>query len=384
MRTLVDDSLLGALDAVAREESLLAREPSRALLAAIRAVSGAYNALGSDDGARRPSVGTREALAARLHFFLPRDLGKTYEAARDLLVRLPEAGVLRVVDVGAGLGASALGLACLLRETRPKLNLDLTLVDDDRVALGIAERLFARLFPVDRVTVRVAVANVAGFTPPAEVELVLASNVLCEVESAGASALADGRGAAMVARWVRATAPKGHVLIVEPALRRTARSLQGLRGRMLAAGFSIVGPCTHDGACPLLVDARDWCHEDRAVSLPPALIPLARGAGLHFEGLSFAYLAVTRESLDIGRARGRVVAPPREAKGKRGLTLCHAGQPPADGIATTYERLTRHRGPDLDVWQGASRGSVLALDPWPTGARVEPGARVTALAAGER
>jgi ribosomal protein RSM22 (predicted rRNA methylase) len=376
VRTLVDAALLAAIDAVAVEEKLLPREPSRALVEAIREVSDSYNALGRDPRARRPSPHSSAGRSARLQFFLPRDVGKSYEAARDLLARIPAGAKLRAVDVGAGLGASALGLALLLRDERPDVRLALTLIDDDVAALRVAAQLFRALFPEDGIALSTRADGVYAFEGRGEVDLVLASNVLCELERGVEPLLRADKIAALVHRWLRGLAPGGHVLLIEPALKATARALQSLRARMLAAGFHVVAPCTHEKGCPLLVDEGDWCHEDRAVALPSALIPIARAAGLHFEGLTFAYALLCREGLPQRSPRARVVAPPREAKGKRGLTLCHAGDDATVGSSTTYERLDRHRGASHEAWLGAERGSVLRFEPWPEAGRLDADVRI--------
>jgi ribosomal protein RSM22 (predicted rRNA methylase) len=384
VRALVGTDWLTAIDAVARDEGLLPREPSRALVGAIREVSDAYNALGRDPKARRPMTSSRDALAARLHFFLTRDIGKTYEASADLLPRIAAGARLRIVDLGAGLGASALGLALRAREQRPDLRLELTLLDDDRGALAIAEALFGRLFPGDPVTVRTAGLAALAFEPRGDVDVVLASNVLCELDRGMDVAARADRAAALVQRWMRGLAEDGHVLVVEPALKATARALQGLRGRLAMAGWGIVAPCTHSKGCPLLVDEGDWCHEDRAVALPAALIPIARAAGLHYEGLSFSFLCASRAPVLPRPNLGRVVAPPREAKGKRGLTLCASGDDPREGAALAFERLDRHRGEARDAWLAAERGSVLALEPWPAApGRLAPEVAVRSLRDGE-
>ena len=384
MRTLIDASFLAALDEVAREEKLMIREASRALVGAIQEVSASYNELGRDPRARRPATSSSSALAARLHFFLPRDVGKAYEAARDLLPRLQPGTTLRAVDVGAGLGASALGLAMLVRDQRPDLQLELTLLDDDRGAMRIAEKLFARVFPSLAPSVHFRVEPLSAFAPDGDVDLVLASNVLCELERGADASLRADRIAALVHRWGRGLAPDGHLVLIEPALKSTARALQQQRGRLLAVGFSIIAPCTHRVSCPLLVDENDWCHEDRAISLPSALIPIARAAGLHFEGLTFSYLVATRSPSSLGRTTGRVVAPTREAKGKRSLTICFAGPDAEEGRVALYERLDRHRGASHEAWQAAERGSVLAMTPWPEPGRLDADVVVEMLEVGER
>ncbi len=382
MRTLIDASVLAAIDEVAREEKLLPREASRALLAAVKDVSAAYNGVGAGERDRRPQTLGPEARSARLHFFLPRDLGKTYEAARDLLPRLAVGATVRVVDVGAGLGASALGLAMLVRDTRPDLTLSLTLVDDDAAALRIAKKLFTRLFPALCATAQFVAGSASDFSPKGDADLILACNVLCELERG--SALRADRISALVHRFCRGVAPQGHVLLIEPALKTTTRALQTLRGRLLAVGFHIAAPCTHAKECPLLVNESDWCHEDRAISLPSALIPIARGAGLHFEGLTFSYLLVTPTPPVPSRLpglRGRVVAPPEGAKGRRALVLCY--EDANSGTSAKFERLDRHRGASHDAWTTAVRGSILAMNPWPEPGRIGAEVSIEAVEEGE-
>jgi ribosomal protein RSM22 (predicted rRNA methylase) len=257
-------------------------------------------------------------------------------------------------------------VALRFREERPDVALEFTLLDDDRGGLGIAEALFARLFPEKDVIVRTAGLAAAAFEPRGDVDLVLASNVLCELDRGMEAAARADRSAALVQRWMRGVSAEGHVLVVEPALKSTARALQALRGRLAAAGYGIVAPCTHTKGCPLLVDEGDWCHEDRAIALPSALIPIARAAGLHYEGLSFAFVLASRAPVPARPNRGRVVAPPHEAKGKRGLTLCFEGEEPREGSAARYERLDRHRGESREAWLAAERGAVLELEPWPS------------------
>src|SRR5260370_36833212 len=105
----LDDAWLACLDEVARETGL-ALAPSR-LAAAVRDLSDAYNT-GAFARAR-----TKEALAARLLFSFPRDVPKMGAAVRELVAASAlELGsrALRVLDVGAGLGASTFGLARML------------------------------------------------------------------------------------------------------------------------------------------------------------------------------------------------------------------------------------------------------------------------------
>lgn len=51
------------------------------------------------------------------------------------------------------------------------------------------------------------------------------------------------------------------VAIIEPGTNQDGRRLLAIRDDLIAAGYKIWAPCTHQGPCPLLVHSKtDWCH----------------------------------------------------------------------------------------------------------------------------
>jgi hypothetical protein len=108
----------------------------------------------------------------------------------------------------------------------------------------------------------------------------------------------------------------------------------------------------------------DWCHEDLAVDLPSWLVPVARAAGLRWQGLTFSYLVLRRgPRAESAESSARVVSSPRVTKGKRELLLC--GKLGADGRAACVKgmRLDRHRSASNNDWDDAARGDVLSFLP---------------------
>jgi hypothetical protein len=104
----------------------------------------------------------------------------------------------------------------------------------------------------------------------------------------------------------------GLLLVVEPALKVTSRRLQQVREALRAeAGLFVVAPCPHAEACPLLTRAEDWCHEDLAVDLPAALVPIARAAGLRWQGLTYSRLALSTSPVRRPGARRPRAEPQR-------------------------------------------------------------------------
>ena len=114
------------------------------------------------------------------------------------------------------------------------------------------------------------------------------------------------------------------MIVLEPALRTTTRALMQVRDRLAREGaVHVLGPCTANGPCPLLRRERDWCHADDALALPEPLASVARGAGLRFEGLSYAYLTLGQRP-PASTERLRVVGGPIVQKGRTEWHLCRA------------------------------------------------------------
>ncbi len=165
-------------------------------------------------------------------------------------------------------------------------------------------------------------------------------------------------------------AESGSIVILEPALRGPTRELHALRDGLAESALDVFAPCLRTGPCPMLETERDWCHEDREFVLPPALVPVAKDAGLRFERLTYAYLTLRRDGLRLGdhvQGRGRVVSQPLISKGKRELFVCR------DDGRVRLTRLDRHRREGNAEFDLAARGDVLQV----TGARPKgPGERL--------
>ena len=118
---------------------------------------------------------------------------------------------------------------------------------------------------------------------------------------------------------------------MEPALCERTRHLHAVRDGVLdARAASVFAPCLHAAPCPVLQVPGEWCHEDVAVDLPPWLEPVARAAGLRWQGLTFSYLVLRRpgertlaQLLPASPgARARIISDPLVSKGKREHFVC--------------------------------------------------------------
>ena len=299
-----------------------------------------------------------DEFAARVLFFLPRDLHKVVAP----LGELARAGALpqrplKILDIGAGVGASTLGILLALDALKFTHGIaQLAWLDVDPKALQRGAALFraaktagllASSIPEPELHTSVTSAWDKEIpTTEGGWDLIVASNVLTEILSAEdvADSLADEltratRLTELVQQLVDAARlhPDGSLLLVEPAMRSNARTLQHARPLLSSVGFSVFAPCVHAEQCPLLVRDRDWCHDDLSVDLPPWLVQTALSAGLRYQGLTYSYLTLRKDRQNVRSALekrapsgdgttpaivGRWVSHIRVSKGKTEIFLC--------------------------------------------------------------
>ena len=338
----------------------------------------------------RPPGDRTADLAARAMFFTIADAMKIAIPLGELHHRgaIPAGRPLRIIDLGAGCGAMSLGAIATLGPLGPLAPvtalrplgapgaiadpaaggapaLDILAIDRDGAALAIARTAVRELAARRRIAVELATRDddvTRARLPPAD--LVVAGSVLNE--------LPPGARIELALRALAAVGDDGAVIIIEPALRDTARALHELRDAIVGAGRGhVFAPCTRAIApCPALADPADWCHEDRALQLPRRTAELARLTHLRDGGMKFAYLVLRRQPLALvdATAAWRIVSAPMPAKGKLEIIGCSAcGRVP-------LRLLRRHRAPANRGFEAARRGDVLVIDapaPEPDADRVE-------------
>jgi ribosomal protein RSM22 (predicted rRNA methylase) len=359
-------ALLAAISAVAKEELGAFDLQGAALAEAVRRVSAAYV---RSHGSPAELPQDREALCARLKFFLPRDWPKIELPLAELLSvgALPSPAVLRVLDLGAGLGATSLGAASFALGCKGIERVRIELVDRDPSALRIAEALAGRFARSQSLAIELAsraarlrLGTLPELSPP--YHLIVLGFVLNELASE------SGEDVEAQANWLvqlsRLLTEDGALIVLEPALRETSRNLQHVRNLIAAAAGPpyVFAPCLHREACPLLARERDWCHEQLPLELPPELIPIARAAGLRTRELTYSYLTLHRSQRSLAELLPdvrllRVVSSPLPSKGKLELMVC------SQGPTLKLRRLDRHISGTNRALENAGRGSILRLDP---------------------
>ena len=406
----LEDDWRDTLDGVARRRGWPTSREVAKLAARVTGLSAAYN----DPSVARAVV--KDAGAARLGFAFARDVPKGAAAAREL-VATGALGLgsapLRVLDVGAGLGATTWGLLRALeaRDRRgqamsalaqpgPRI-VEATWLDPDAHALKLAEEVVreregAQCNGVElRVTTVVRpLSPVGGLDGMGRFDVVLVGHVLSEMDVGDpADARVDRHAALLGGLLDHVTREHGSVVVVEPALRDRTRHLHRVRDVMASRGATVFAPCMHSGPCPALARETDWCHEDLPVDLPGWLVPIARAAGLRREGLTFSYLVLRKDGVRLadslaappGAVRLRVVSELIRTKGKRDAFVCGELSAADDGLPVAARvratRLDRSASDGNASWAELGRGDLLVVDPSPGSVkpRIDASSQVTRL-----
>ena len=361
----LSNEALERIDSVARKLRGGGGASDTALADAVRGLSHAY----TRDRARLSELdATREALWARAAFFLPRELPKVFGPLDDLLAAgrfpAPANNTLKLLDVGAGLGATSLGVARWLKLRRvPVERLEVVALERNAPLLRglrlLTEALASlpnEFVPVklDARAIELERADLSG-----SFDLITFGFVLNELYADAAPPDRAMRKAELLIDAGRRLRAGGALVVLEPALKESARELMAVRDQLAgrsAAPF-VIAPCMRKGCCPMLASERDWCHQDLAYALPPRLAAVARAAALRYEGLSYASLVLANEPRgDDPPFVYRVVSDPLESKGKLELFGC------GEAGYVRLTRLMRHATADNAPFAEARRGDVLSLD----------------------
>ncbi len=345
--------------------------PDRLLPEELRDVAAAVERLSHGLTRERELAGARylddeRLLGAYLLFYWP----VSYLQARGTLPELA-ARPRSVLDLGSGPGPMA--FASLDAGAAEAMALDRSpraLAAARALAAEAGERLATRQWSPARPLRQAADGRVF--------DLVILGHVLNELFRGEGE---DERRAGLLEEAAALLRPGGSVLVVEPALRETSRSLLRVRDLMVARGFPVRVPCLFRGPCPALLREGDWCHAERAVEPPPLLAEIARRAGLRREAVKMTTLALAPRSEGWrepppGRLF-RIVSEPLPSKGR----LRYMGCGPEGRMGLALQ--DRHAAPGNRAFAGLARGDVVDVagaEPSGEGLRLCEGSSVRVVA----
>lgn len=208
-----------------------------------------------------------------------------------------------LLDAGVGTGAASWAAA----EVWPNLS-SAVWMDSSPPFLALAARLAAE----GPTALRTAEARRADLTAPGSwpsADVVVASYALAEIE-------ADKQTSVVGELWRACT---GVLALVEPGTPAGYGRILAARTALISAGASVLAPCPHEAACPLI--GEDWCHF--GVRLPRSRDHRqAKGADVPFEDERFSYLVAARPEIATPPSLTRILAPPRVGKPGIALKLC--------------------------------------------------------------
>lgn len=254
----------------------------------------------------KPSSGVIREAEDALAYALTR-LPATYAACATVFAEAarmaPGFTPATLLDAGAGTGAGSWAAT----ETWSRLA-SLTWLDASAPFLTLAAQLAADGPPALR-TAAVRRADLTSPGPWPKADLVVASYALAEIAS-------DKQTSIVSELWA---ACDGVLALIEPGTPAGYARILAARSSLIAADATVLAPCPHEAACPLV--GVDWCHF--SVRLPRSRDHrLAKGAEVPFEDERFSYLIAARPGIAAESRRPRVLAPPRTAKPGIALKLC--------------------------------------------------------------
>ena len=313
--------------------------------------------------------------AAYASYFLPVNLSKV----QVLLDELPSDGEretpdrpMAVLDLGCGPGTGSVALLDWLWHRSPERAKALSVLatDGSLAPLQDTKRLwdaYCREVGMPSEGLRCVVGNLEHplkgdlgkqIVRGGPYDLIIMANCLNEMFPVSVDPPAER--ATVVAQLLPFLAPHGTIMIVEPALRQTARALHLVRNHLLKEGVcTVYSPCLHEGACPALDRPDDWCHEERPWQTPPAIAEIDREVGFIKDALKFSYLLLRTDGRTIvprSPQTFRVVSELRELKGDTRAWLCN------ELGRTEIGRLNRAASSTNSELKACHRGAIIRLE----------------------
>jgi ribosomal protein RSM22 (predicted rRNA methylase) len=349
-------------------EGLPKRDPAR-FKALCRSVADLSRLFTKDRAERTRSYLDEASLrAGYLAYFLPVNLAKVQalldELPFDQLCR-PEDHPLRVLDVGSGPGTGALAVLDWMQQ-RTQRAVEVVAVDQTLPALHEAAELWRaygqasgnRAAELTRIHANLERAgSLESYKQEGPFDLIVMANALNELWRGARDPI--GSRVTFVRGLLDLLTPHGSLIIVEPALQDTSREFHQVRDKLLAAGTcTVYSPCLHDGPCPALVKANDWCHEERPWTPPSIVAVIDREVGFIKDALKFSYVILRKDGRTIvprAADRYRVVSELREIKGEKRAWLCNETGRPEVG---RQDRLRSETNAAFDEWH---RGAIVRI-----------------------
>ncbi len=291
----LQEGMASLQDAVARAFPLKAKHRG-ALPGGIRRLSAFLTV--ERENLPRDYMARPEYLSAYLNYFLPWNIYRQGRLLQGLLLDLPEGA--HVLDLGCG-PLTFLQSLWLARPHLRERGLVYEGVDRSEPALKAGREVFAALGGVvDAGGWQVKTGRRLSEKGRPAVDLLVAANFINELAAEGGPRRPDPEEASpedqLLERWEQQVREDGAILVIEPAMRNTARRVTKLRQAALRRGWRVAAPCPHDRDCPMTgTGSRPWCHFNfPAAGAPDWLLKFSRKVKLPKENSSVSFLLLQR------------------------------------------------------------------------------------------
>tara|TARA_B100000609_G_C17220145_1_gene439481 strand:- start:4330 stop:5637 length:1308 start_codon:yes stop_codon:yes gene_type:complete len=251
---------------------------------------------------------------------------------------------LRILDLGAGLGAASISFAHLFASHPTLQEIEITALDSSRQSLQYFRKLTkeqSAQWPNVSWDIRNAdLRKTESWLPTSSPhwDLIIASFSLNE---AFYGALDEQ------IKWTelvltRALQKTGVFLILDPASQEKTHRFEQYRDHFADhARYHVWSPCLHEHPCPLRQEGKRQCHEVRQWEPPDSMTFLNRRLFRHITSLKYSFLALGKQpapafSQPEGQALFRMIAPLQNNKAHAQMTGCCT-----DGCKREFEWLKR-------------------------------------------
>jgi hypothetical protein len=212
-----------------------------------------------------------------------------------------ESGIGTALDLGAGPGAASLALleAGIRR---------VSACDRSGAALALARKI-ARGRGYDLETRQWDALKSTG-QPAGSFDLIVVAHALNELWAGHPDRVA--LRVALLVKMGALLSPGGKLLVVEPALMKTAQEAIGVRDGLVAEGFEVLLPCIWQGNCPAL--PQGTCHGEFDWSPPREMVRISHAARIGRETLKMAWFVLRKKAPAVAPvAPATAGAPPNAA-----------------------------------------------------------------------
>jgi ribosomal protein RSM22 (predicted rRNA methylase) len=259
---------------------------------------------------------------------------------------------LRICDVGCGNGAALIAIYHSLPDPH---NAHYDGLDASRIMVKKCRYLMRKMTAHEPTPViRIRQQQVADglLKTRSRYDIILLANSLVEIAKPSIPAYR------IIERLSRNLTDRGIIIIIEPALKTTARRLMELRNTIIDnEKLNILLPCLHHGRCPLydLRGGKEWCHQSVRWKSPEYLQVINQDLNREISVLKFSYLVLSQLAYTVLQGYS-VISSLLKEKGKKKCYLCT----PVRRIELI--RLDKHRSSCNQEFGDINKGDVIAVD----------------------